>query len=432
MGSAGQRWNLYSEANKSYVAVEVADSGSHAGMLRARSQTVGDWEKVTLHTSDKGKTVTLRSEVNGLYVAAEINDSGADQGMLRARSSSVGSWEQFSLVPAGSGLYALRSEANGLYVSAEVNYPDNTQGMLRARSSSYGGSWEKFRLIPVPGPGGPPGASAAGADTVKVMSWNVCSNNSACPLYKARASAISSKIAYWATNNFSPDALFLQELCEKDAKPVETALEAATGRGWDVRFAPVQYLVTGTVEKAQKICVRDLDGRDRGSYGIGLAIPDSNVWYMAYSLWSPSAYEQRTVLCGTLESRALSFCATHFSSGLTEDDPNGTYRLTQVHQLLDTANKPRYRAIFGGDLNLTPPDSPAGPVPDALAPAYDAYEECDQYANGGRRTGTPTHGSSKLDYIFGPRAATYQCRVATASSDSDHKPIYATITLPTA
>ena len=49
---------------------------------------------------------------------------------------------------------------------------------------------------------------------------------------------------------------------------------------------------------------------------------------------------------------------------------------------------------------------------------------------GGLRTGTPTDGSSKIDYIFGPQSASYQCRVNSANTSSDHKPIYATITIP--
>ena len=85
--------------------------------------------------------------------------------------------------------------------------------------------------------------------------------------------------------------------------------------------------------------------------------------------------------------------------------------------------------IFGGDLNLTPPDSPSGAVPGALGPVYDAYQECDQSAFGGLRKGTPTDGGSKIDYIFGPATAGYQCRVASEATDSDHKPIYARVAL---
>jgi endonuclease/exonuclease/phosphatase family metal-dependent hydrolase len=106
--------------------------------------------------------------------------------------------------------------------------------------------------------------------------------------------------------------------------------------------------------------------------------------------------------------------------------------MRQLSELLTAMNRPGYRTIFGGDLNLTPPAAApraAAPV-DAMGPAYDAYEECDQSAYGGRRTGTPTYGNSKIDYIFGPPAATYRCRVAPPNELSDHRPIYATVTLP--
>ncbi|WP_162907119.1 endonuclease/exonuclease/phosphatase family protein [Allorhizocola rhizosphaerae] len=427
--TTGQQWALLSVANGLYVAAEINDGGSHNGMLRARSASVGSWESFTLHTADKGQTATLRSVANGLYVAAEINDAGADKGMLRARSGNAGGWEQLTLVPQGSGLYALRSKANGLYVTTEVNHTGSSQAMLRARASSVG-TWERYRLVPLGGASNPPGASPPGARTVSVMSWNVCSNNGACPLYRATAATIASRITSWATRSFAPDALFLQEFCEKDAKPLEYALESATGRGWDVRFAPIQHLLAGTSVKAQKICVADVNGVDRGSYGVALAVPDANVWYTSHQLTSTPAYEQRTVLCATVESWAVNFCSTHFSAGVSYDDPDGTYRVRQVSELLSAVAKPGYRAVFGGDLNLTPPDSPSGPVPDALAPVYAAHEECDQSANGGLRKGTATAGSLKLDYIFGPTSATHVCRVATENGDSDHKPVYAAITLP--
>lgn len=430
LSSAGQRYALLAMANGLYVSAEINDSGSHNGMLRARSSSVGLWETFTLHTYDKGATLTLRSEANGLYVTAEASDTGADQGMLRARADLVKSWEQLTVVNTGSGTYALRAQANGLYVTTEKNYTDSSAGMLRARSATIG-SWEKYQLVPIGGPGTAPAAQPAGAQTVSVMSWNVCSNNGACPLYRATTGTLAATVASAATSSFNPDVLLLQEFCEKDAKPLELELETRTGRGWDVRFAPIRYRMdTASEVTAQKVCVPDTNNVDRGSYGIALAVPDVNVWYAAVPLTSPAGYEQRTALCAVVESKALNFCAAHFSSGAAEDDPTGTARTQQVSELLAAAAKPGYRAVFGGDLNLTPPDSPAGPVPDALAPVYSAYQECDQSAHGGARTGAPTAGSQKIDYIFGPLSATYQCRVGTANTSSDHKPLYATIAIP--
>ncbi|GAA3840604.1 hypothetical protein GCM10022226_73860 [Sphaerisporangium flaviroseum] len=427
--SAGQRFALLAQANNLYVTAEISDSGGHNGMLRARAATVGSWETFTLHTYDKGASVTLRSDANGLYVTAEAGDTGADKGMLRAQADLVKSWEQFTLVNAGSGLYALKAKANGLYVTTEKNYTGSSAGMLRARNSTIG-SWERYKLVPVGGAGPVPTAATPSAQTVSVMSWNICSNNSACPLYRATTGTVAGTVAGAATNSFAPDALLLQEFCEKDAKPLELELEGRTGRGWDVRYAPIQYLLSGTAVTAQKVCVPDVNNVDRGSYGIALAVPDVNTWYAAAPLTSPPGYEQRTALCAVVESKALNLCAAHFSSGLSTDDPDGSYRVQQVSELLASAAKPGYRSVLGGDLNLTPPDSPSGPVPGALAPVYAAYQECDQSAHSGARRGTPTAGGSKIDYIFGPRSAGYQCQVGTSNTSSDHKPIYATITIP--
>jgi hypothetical protein len=67
--------------------------------------------------------------------------------MLRARSSSIGSWERFKLKGDCRTGCALRAVANNRYVAAEQEYPGSRKGMLRARSSSIGG-WEKFRFKP--------------------------------------------------------------------------------------------------------------------------------------------------------------------------------------------------------------------------------------------------------------------------------------------
>ena len=91
---------------------------------------------------------TLQSRANNQYVAAELGYPGADNGMLRARSGSVGAWEKFECVALGGNRWALRSRANGQYVVTELGYGGPTQAMLRARSGSPGG-WEQFRIVPL-------------------------------------------------------------------------------------------------------------------------------------------------------------------------------------------------------------------------------------------------------------------------------------------
>lgn len=392
-----------------------------------------------VHTADLGASATLRSVATGRYVRTTAGD-GETNGVLRADAATADDAASFTLVALGSGRYALRARATGRYVTAP---PDGGSGAgVRARADRIGAS-EAFRLIPIPSPPTDPPAPHPGAHaavTVSVMSWNACANVSGCPLFRAAPDRIDRAVLAAATDSFSPDVVMLQEFCEKDASRLRRALERATGRGWAVRFAPIGWMVgvTATGEPAEpaeqvpatRLCAPGPEGDDRGAYGIALAVPAAAGWHATYALTSPATDEQRAVLCAAIVSRAVHVCTTHLSSASAGDDPGGAYRVRQVGELLAAVAAPRYRTIFGGDLNLTPPAARSGPVPDALGAAYDSYEECDQSANGGRRTGTPTFGTAKLDYVFGPPEATYRCRVAPRNDDSDHRPIYATVRLP--
>ncbi|MFJ8363578.1 hypothetical protein [Streptomyces sp. NPDC093984] len=139
-----------------------------------------------------------------------------------------------------------------------------------------------------------------------------------------------------------PDALFLEESCEKFAQPIETALESRTGTGWDVRFAPIYYDVdtggSGSVF-AQKECADTTGNTDRGAYGVSVAVPDENTWYRAHILKSPgiagSGIEKRAALCAAITSKAVMYCGAHFSTGGTGyDDPDWTYHGYQRDELM--------------------------------------------------------------------------------------------------
>jgi hypothetical protein len=134
---------LRSNANGLYVSAELGWAGSAYGDLRARSTSIGSWERFSICTAGSGQPDSITSLANGLKVSAEI---GTDS-RLRARASSVGSWEQFELdilteASAGGPVVAIKSDANGQFVSAELNM----QGLLRARANSVN-SWEKFTLV---------------------------------------------------------------------------------------------------------------------------------------------------------------------------------------------------------------------------------------------------------------------------------------------
>ncbi|MFC8508799.1 endonuclease/exonuclease/phosphatase family protein [Streptomyces sp. NPDC057411] len=481
--STGQRWALKVKdavENKWYfVAAELSDSLSSAqkGKLRARTPydpasptlPVGSWETFTLHTADDGTTVSLRNERNGLYVATEIDYADPQQYMLRARSARIGTsasaWEKFVLTADREepDAFNLRSVAANAYVRAKFSQSGDP-GLLLANAASPAGSWERIRLVPVPLPATgeygygaePPAAAAGPAGTVRdVVSWNACSNdNSACPLDNAEVGTVADTVGDRA-RNAAADVMFVQEFCEKAAAPLESGLEQRAVGGsssWSVRFAPIYRKLKATGFPAQKHCANSATGADRGAYGTAVAVPGENVWYRSWTLPSRDTAEQRPLLCATVPSQGTAYCGGHFSAGITGDDvyqaganehPTGYYRNLQARTAVEQATMLRgrgYQVVLGGDLNASPPDAPQGP---GTAPAWvleplyfqagtaDAgFEECDQSANGGLRTGAPTHVSSgsslKLDYVLGPTSADYSCSV-TDTGLSDHRLIRATV-----
>ncbi|WP_159042082.1 endonuclease/exonuclease/phosphatase family protein [Streptomyces sp. TP-A0875] len=454
--SAGQKWALKSLATGMYVSVGVNDTDTQQWRMRARAASVGSWERFTLHTNHRAKTVGFRSEITGFFATAEFHDSGNQEGMLRARGARLGQWQQFTPQylagpppagsPAGSVMVTLQAseEAGGelKYVSAEVG--ETGEGLLRARATSVG-LWEKFVLEPVTGTisNEPPTAGAAPASLLNVMSWNVCANNNNdCGWSHERAGylELNEQIKNRLKN---PDVIFFQEFCEKHAKRVEWMLESETGTGWDVRFAPVHHATSGPL--VQKECAMGPapDLADRGSFGVAIAVPDENVWYKRHDLPSPDAatWEQRTALCASIPSRAVMVCNAHFSAGgKKNDDPDGDWRRKQARKMLEIGEQYRkkgYRVVFGGDFNSVPPDYTISDGPNnILVDTYEAYRECDE----GLWAGSPRNGRAtkpfpdreiKIDYIFAPNAAQFaSCTVTSDAGKSDHYPIYGRVSLP--
>lgn len=486
--SAGQKWALKSLANGKYVSAGMKENvAEYEWSLRARSDAPNGWERFTLHTNHAAKTIGMRFDATGFFASAEFADPAPRTGMLRAAGVRLGQWQQFhpeyladippAGSPVGSRVVALgaRKAATGSeapaedevlrYVSADVS--ESGQGMLRARASKIG-SWEKFALEPVANDEGaadegeqPPTAGSAPASELNVMTWNVCANNKDCTGWSgglAGHEQLTAEIQARLRNPHPdnerlPDVIFFQEFCEKHAGHVELMLEkpvaeGGTGRGWDVRFAPIHQQLGGPL--IQKQCsLTDRYGKsvpDRGSYGVAIAVPDDNVWYKRHDLPSPD-YEKRTALCAVMPAQAVAACSAHFSSGYTFDDPAGTQRTEQAQKMLDITAEYEargYRVVFGGDFNLVPPfpgaDASQGGPSDALNVVYDRYQECGQSgrpdalrtgrptANENKETGEPTR---KLDYIFSPKDAPItDCTVSATPGASDHWTLYGKVSLP--
>ncbi|WP_101790711.1 endonuclease/exonuclease/phosphatase family protein [Nonomuraea indica] len=278
----------------------------------------------------------------------------------------------------------------------------------------------------------PPAPAVAETRTeLAVMTWNVCTaTNSACGLYRADAARLARTVGEYATSRpIRPDVLFLQEFCSGADQALEAGLRQRTGRTWLVR----SWSLTSAAG-APYTCHPDWQGRPRGVQSIAIAVAADTATFQAHPLPAPPWYVRRAVLCATIAAKRVHACGTHLSVGTAYDDrePGAPYRTRQIRRLMAVAAKPGHHSVFGGDLNVAPPDSGTGSAAGrrAVAPVYRAYRECDQRGTG--RTGRWTHSAGdrrkKLDYLFAPRGSVLRCHVAAATPLSDHRPVYLAVT----
>ena len=97
--------------------------------LHFHRETVGDWEKWTIHDHADG-SISLQSH-HGRYLRSDPN------GVYSASSESAGEWEKFKIKRLGKGKVALRS-VHGFLISAQ---PDGT-----VQHRTKPGGWESFEL----------------------------------------------------------------------------------------------------------------------------------------------------------------------------------------------------------------------------------------------------------------------------------------------
>lgn len=267
---------------------------------------------------------------------------------------------------------------------------------------------------------------------LSVMTWNVCAGtNGNCGLYRASVDELARSVGRYAVDQpIKPDVIFLQEFCTGADRPLELWLERRTGRRWSIRS---WGLVSGT--GAPYACHPDRLGRPRGAQSVAVAVASDSVTFESSPLTGPPWYVTRGVVCATIPARRVRACGTHLSSGERYDDrqPGAPFRTRQIRELMDHATRPGHWTIFGGDLNVSPPDSGSGSAAGrrAIVPAYRTYQECDQ--NGPGRTGRWTHrdrgGQKKLDYLFFPKGAARSCLLAPPTAQSDHRPLLLKVTL---
>jgi endonuclease/exonuclease/phosphatase family metal-dependent hydrolase len=268
--------------------------------------------------------------------------------------------------------------------------------------------------------------------SVKVMEWNACGNNSACKYYEDPDGLVATMRWHMLNHGRAADAAIFEETCGSFAKKLEHDLESHTGKGWDVRFAPIKLKRTSDPSTSPaKKCVRD-----RGQYGTMIALPDENTWWDTKYLPSPDGKEWRVAMCATVPSWNVKLCNAHFTS--PGEDPDGKFRPQQVKAYQDFVAPSRFQVLFGGDLNLASPVE-SGNASGGVNPLYDSFVECAQKDASAPRSGPGTYyqtnphdnaHTSKIDYLFTDRGVTHGCGTPGGTVESsDHRPIWMTADL---
>lgn len=264
---------------------------------------------------------------------------------------------------------------------------------------------------------------------LSVMTWNVCTaTNPVCGLYRADERQLAQQIGRRVVGGpIRPEIVFLQEFCTGAARSLELWLERATGRPWSLRWQALT-----AADGRPYPCRPDHLGRPRGAQSIAVAVaePEHRVAFTTHPLPAPPWYVRRAAQCVTIPARRVHACGAHLSAGTAYDDrrPGAPYRTRQIEELMALATRPGYHVVFGGDLNVAPPDGGVGGrwAPHAVAPAYREYAECDQ--SGAARTGRWTYRGDgerrKLDYLFTAKGGVLACHVPGSTGPSDHRPLY--------
>ncbi|OAH12870.1 hypothetical protein STSP_39070 [Streptomyces jeddahensis] len=250
--------------------------------------------------------------------------------------------------------------------------------------------------------------SVAAAREVTVATWNMCGVQQWGCADTGSRSEKNRQLKRLATRA-GARVILVQEICAADLKATRKAL----GSSWRSSFKAY----TWRDSNGRKSTVR-CTARDQGAAGFGILSDSALSEVTAVASQQPTVGLQRGILCATVAAHRIRICNAHLSPpGSDTAHPEWEFRDDQLKALVGAASG--RRTVYGGDLNVDPPEDgspsawvwPAGP--------YSAYRECDQ-SSASSRSGRPTHSSGhKLDYLF-TRLPRSGCDVRDTGA-SDHR-----------
>ena len=148
-----------------------------------------------------------------------------------------------------------------------------------------------------------------------------------------------------------------------------------------------------------------------------------------YDLQSPSGMEQRELLCIKAPSKKVAVCTVHLTNGNNKEQLQARRHEAEVARKNLAEKYAGYQIFLGGDLN----DDPLSAVTDNFyhatygSGAHGSYKEVDSPCGNtpsgrtGCRSGHPTHGNSKIDYIYVSPSVKIVRVVVSDAKYSDHR-----------
>ncbi|MFF0142468.1 endonuclease/exonuclease/phosphatase family protein [Streptomyces sp. NPDC005227] len=230
--------------------------------------------------------------------------------------------------------------------------------------------------------------SHAATRGLTVATWNMCGVARWKCAGTGSRTAKRDAAAHLATGG-GARVIFLQEACASDVAAVRDRL----GDSWSSAFRP--YTWRGASGHTSTVpCVTG--GKEPAGFAVLSATRLAAARLVASQ--QPTLGLRRGILCAVVADHALTVCNAHLSRpGDDRAHPQWELRDDQLRALAAAA--PDDRVVYGGDLNVDPPDqgSPVGVWPSL---SYSGHRECDQASAEGRSV-RPTHVSGhKLDYLF--------------------------------
>ena len=162
---------------------------------------------------------------------------------------------------------------------------------------------------------------------------------------------------------------------------------------------------------------------------------------VGHGLGSPATFEQREMLCVPSHARKIVVCSAHLTNGDDSDRLEARRAEARVAAGILATTYAGYTTFLAGDLN----DDPLSAATDDFyhpyyrRGAHGGFKEVDSPCGNDMRefgpfglycrSGEPTHGIDKIDYLFVTPTVYVRWADATFALHSDHDPLWAGVSL---